>query len=211
MGIAPTARSIPGIFPDEKVRHFKVQLLQRIIFVLFKRLIQSSCNEVVVGGTTYVPLISMLVADQPEEHTLVFLKRCDSDMDCTYFVLRSTLRTDHLQLQAQLQANSSDDDATRPTRRRASLQNTSAHLALSDGPKRDPTITVRHQLSVFLHNSHRHLNNARQEKARPHLISDSSPVPSPPPPPPPIFRVLPDKDQRSALCTVSCHSTNCTS
>lgn len=91
-GTAPSLLSIPTNIPPYKIGQLKLQLIQCFVYLLFKPLKQDSDNAFEVGGSTYFWCVLMFVTDRLEERTLPSLRRRDSDMDGTHFVLRTRLR-----------------------------------------------------------------------------------------------------------------------
>lgn len=83
----PSTTSIPSSLTDEWRRTLQLQLFHRFLYLLFNPLISASLHGSIVNGVTYFPRHGMIGADQPEESSLLCLKRHDSDMDCTHFVL----------------------------------------------------------------------------------------------------------------------------
>lgn len=104
----------------------------------------------------------MLVVDELEEHTMLCLERLDSDMDCAHFVLRKRLRevqklhrnTSDLDMLTLLEytAICSSDQSSGTSRRRILIRNTVVQTTYMRHPELDPTIPIRHLLSIKLHN-----------------------------------------------------------
>lgn len=92
IGIAPTARTIPSSVPNARRGQLRLSLLQRFIYICFKKRNQACFNGFVFKGYTYITRVGMFVADQPEERTVIALKRNDSDMDCSHCTLQSRIR-----------------------------------------------------------------------------------------------------------------------
>lgn len=112
----------------------------------------------------------MFVADQPEDRTVLALKRRDSDMDFTHYILQSIIRNVQDLPQRLPLSSSSDDDTTRTTRRRVSIRNQTGHLCLVRHRQRDPTVTVRYKLRAAIHNIHRTIPSSELD-VKHHLIA----------------------------------------
>ena len=115
----------------------------------------------------------MFVCDQPEERTILCLKRRDSCMDCTHCVLPTKLQGCSQTLQYSSDAASSDEDAPR-TARRQSIRNSAGERSTRSFPKRSPSKTVGCQLSLGVHATCRHLDAREVKAARDHLINHSA-------------------------------------
>lgn len=174
--LAPVTSIITATLPDETRRKLKLQLYHCFIFTLFRRLVRASYTGIVFNATTYSPRISMVVADQPEERSLLALKRRDSDMECSHCTLRTRLREEQ-SCSGTLSApsSSSDNESSHTPRRRVmSRRNTDGDLSSVRLPERDPIRTVRHQLDITIHNKTRHLPPSELLRARRHLIEHSA-------------------------------------
>lgn len=75
VGIAPSTGLTPVTLFDEVRRKLELKLIQRFIFLLFKRLITASYKGVVSSGAIYISRISMFIYVEPEERTLSYFKR----------------------------------------------------------------------------------------------------------------------------------------
>lgn len=87
--IAPIYKKLHPSLPAERVRHLKLTLIQRFMFLLFADRIKSSYTKVVLYGVTLFPRICMVIVDQPEERALICLKCHESCMDCSNYILWS--------------------------------------------------------------------------------------------------------------------------
>lgn len=161
------------MFTRLKTAGLKLQLAQRFLFLHFKPLIKAYYKGTVQNGCTYFPLVAMLVDDQPEERTLLSLKRRDSDMDCTHCMLRSRIGGTQHRHQTQVVSSSSDEHVTAP-RRHCSVCNTVGKLSFIRTCERATCGTVHHQLFVSLHSFHRHLEANQFADVRCHLVGHSA-------------------------------------
>lgn len=67
------------------------------MLVVFRDLLTSSFNGVLVSGTQCFARTAMCIADQPEQRNILCLKRRDSFMDCSQCKLTSRVTTDIVQ------------------------------------------------------------------------------------------------------------------
>lgn len=125
---------------------------------MFHSLITTSYIGVPIRGELFVPRIGMIIANQPEEQTLLCLKRRNSFMDCSLCTLPSIVKsqttprsisTVHLPSSA---ATTPDEDDLSMTRSRRTCPNTSAHLYPASHSQRDVTETLSHQLRLATQN-----------------------------------------------------------
>lgn len=116
----------------------------------------------------------MVVAHQPEERTLLCLNRRDSDMEWSHCVLASSLRsTSHVPNRPR-DGSSWEEDPIRQPRRRISIGNTAGQLCQNRHGERDPSVTVKHQITLSLHQRDRILCTAQLAQSRQHVISFSA-------------------------------------
>lgn len=111
--VAPVKSLITATLPDETRCKLKLQSYNCIIDSYWLCSKQQHCLHRVVffvKGTTYYPQIAMVVADKPEERTFLSLKRRGSDMDFSYWVLRTRIREE--QFRSGLSAPSSWSEVT---------------------------------------------------------------------------------------------------
>lgn len=96
-------------------------------------------------------------------------------MDCTHSVLHSRLQNTAPTPSSHLVSSSSDEDSSRPTRRRTLLVNIAVQLSLPRHIERDPTVIVKQLLFVSLNHINRHLHSVQFALSRGHLIAKSAP------------------------------------
>lgn len=171
--IASTARHIPSSLPEKKQRQLKLQLVHRFTFPMFEPLLQASYNGFSVNVLTHIPRLSLFISDQPEQRTLMYLKRRDSDVEFTHCVIPSRLGSAQTQRSAHSLPSSSDEDNTARNTRRASVRNIQAQLYLIRFSDRDRSYIVRHKLQYSLHNIHRNMNSVHLAQSRRHIITHS--------------------------------------
>lgn len=173
ISIAPNTQSIPVSFPSERRRALKLQLFHRFLYMVLMALLSASFSGAVINNATFFARVGMIVADQPEERTLLCLKRRDSDMDCTHCVLPSRIRS--MASRHRSTVSSSDDDSVSPSRRRTSIRNGMAHTSIRSYPERNPVATVHHQLLLAQHRRDgTDVSSALLAEARQHTISHSA-------------------------------------
>lgn len=149
------------------------------MFRLFHPLLLTSFTGFILYRTMFIPRLAMVLPDQPEERTLLTLKRRYSDMDCIHYILRTRLRENmatpsRKPCRRRSPAWSSTDHESPSTRRVTSIRNTASQVTMAPHPKRDPFFTVRHQLSVARHNLERNMDNVQLSIYRRHLIGYSA-------------------------------------
>lgn len=116
----------------------------------------------------------MFVADQPEEWTILALKRRYYHIDFTDCILQSRIRNLQDRPQRLPLSSSSDHGSTRPTRRRVSIRNQTGQLCPVLYRQRDPTVAVHYQLRASIHNIHRTIPSPELADVKHHLISYNS-------------------------------------
>lgn len=89
--IAPNTSFIPFFLSREHCRCLKLQLFHRFIFLRFNKIFQDSFDGVIIDVKTFYLRFGMVVSNQPEERTLLCLKRHDWDMGCSRCILLSIL------------------------------------------------------------------------------------------------------------------------
>lgn len=174
VGTASNTSYIPLYLPDERRMYVKIQLFHRFIFLLFNPMIRASFNGYRIDGQTYFTRLDLVLADQPEESTLLCLKSRDSDMDCSHCVLPSRLRSTTNVPSRPRDSSSSEEDSVLQHRRRTSMRHTAGQLCHNRHSERDPSVTMRHQLSLSLHQRDRMLCTVQLAQSRPHIISFSA-------------------------------------
>lgn len=182
--IAPTSSSIPTALPLQRRRQLKLQLLHWFMFRIFRTTTLASFSGIIVHCSTFYPRIAMLIADQPEERTLMSLKRRYSDMDCSHCMLRPRIRSygpllSYVRQEWSISVASSDgtssNDAERPrVTRGTSHRNIVGQLCPTRHKERDVITTITHQLNFATHMTRRHLSHVDVSKARLYLVSHSA-------------------------------------
>lgn len=173
--IAPSSQSIPTAIKNQKKCQLELQLGHRFLLLLFKPLIDASQTGMVVNGQTYYPRTCMIIAGQPQERTLMSVKRRDSDMYCSHCVLQSPLSSTLSQCHSSGISSSSDDGSVgAPTSsRRLSVRNAAGQLSHTPYSHRYPSVTFRYQLSVSLHGRQCYLSSSYVAEYRRNLVSQS--------------------------------------
>lgn len=178
IGIAPTSAVLPHHLPPAAKRRMKMQLIHRFVYRMFKDLIQASFTGFVLDGQIFTPRIAMYIADQPEERSMLSLKRQGSEMDCTHCSLPSQFPSSaqHQLSDQPIAATDTDTDEDAPSshRRRSSRKNTNMELSRTCHPRRSVSRTVRYQLSIAQHNRTQNLDSATLSARRRYLMEHSA-------------------------------------
>lgn len=158
VGIMPITLAIQSSFLDESGRSWTLHFFHRFLYLLFSHLIRASFHGSIVNGVTSFPLLGIIVADQPEELSLLCLKIRDSYTDYSHCVLPSRLRTSANTQDPTCQGNSPDDSVVRQPFRSVSISNKSGQFTNFIYRERDPSVTVRHQFLMAAHHRQRKLS-----------------------------------------------------
>lgn len=118
----------------------------------------------------------MLVTDQPEEGTMLALKRREYDMDCYHCTMRTRVREKQSTSgpDSGSGTSSSINTGSVRSRRRVSHRSTYDELPVHRHCQRDVVKTVRYQLDLALHNTNRHLPHSQLLSACRHIIAHSA-------------------------------------
>lgn len=152
----------------------KRELFQRFILLMFNNLIRASCSGIVIDGVLYLTIISIHLADQPEDRTVLFIKRTYSYMECTNCAMTTYLSADNMHLQNM--PSSSEDDNTNTNqvqltrRHRHSVLNTVYQLSRGRFCQLDVSATPFNQLTIANHKLHLHLKPSQLSNVRNFLL-----------------------------------------
>lgn len=111
--IATTDTFIPSTLLNKKWRNLKLRFLHGFIVDKFRSLIRAAYNGFIENCSTFIPRITMIVVDLRDDRSLMWFKRRDTDIYCSYFSLSSRIR--ELETAARSPSYStSSSDADRP-------------------------------------------------------------------------------------------------
>lgn len=119
----------------------------------------------------------MFIGDQPEERTVLCLKRRDYNMDCMHCQLPRRLKTQSQPTQSLpvLSDDDRDNDVAPPPRNfPISITNSVAQLSSVKQPERDPSHTFLNHLNIGKQTQSRYMSSAQLSTTRYHLITQSA-------------------------------------
>lgn len=167
VAIAPTSINYQEYLSTDKKRMLKLEVSQRYLFLVFKKMIEASQNGKIIQGAILYPRIAMTIMDQPEERSTLFLKDKNSFMDCTHCVLPS--RTRVLNTNEAMQSSTGElsnvRQQVRVRRTQTSQKNRAAQLDRTEHESRPVAETLSCQLETAT--NQRILNNQLQSKTLP--------------------------------------------
>lgn len=179
IGYAPTMTKVAKSLSTGKAKEERAELFQRFLFVVLKNLINASHSGFVTKEAIVFPLLTMVIADQPQERTFFALKYSQSYKDCSICLAPTDLRP------KKKHGKKKKSDCSEPETQEESDTNYEMDVKSIDeaellkelfekAPLRDVTRTVRAQLRVAIVNrssSKYDANRVKADKRFLHLTS----------------------------------------